>query len=197
MEKDSIFTGTSFEIQTAGKAETETLNTLGKPPRDYDLFLAAATDTFVAKDTDYDSRFMRGMKELDAYTLWAWEVDKKLDRLRTWIQRGELLVKGEGVENSIQDLFVYSVQYRAFTEGRVATLDAGPLTLLHYWRRHKEAIFYETAASFKPGDWIKYLIDKERIAPNEYALQNFIKLYMGDRVNVTDWQQAIREILRG
>lgn len=173
------------------------MDTLVKPPIDYDLFLAAATDTFVAKDTDYDSRFMRGLTELDAFTIWAWEVDKKLDRLRTWITRGELLVKGEGVENSIQDLFVYSVQYRAFVEGRVAPTTAGPITVIHYWKRHKEAIFYETAAIFTPGDWIAYLIQQQRIAPNEYALQNFIKLYMGDRVNVKDWQQAIREILRG
>lgn len=170
---------------------------LEQPPTDYATFVAAANEVFSAKDTDYDSRFMRGMTELDAFTLWAWEVDKKLDRIRTWLDRGELLVKGEGVTNSVQDLYIYSVQYRALNEGRIAPINAGPLTVIHYWKQDREDIFLQVAESFTPGEWIDYFIQQERIAPNEYALQNIIKLYLGDKVNITDWQQAIREILRG
>ena len=161
------------------------------PPENYNVFLDAANETFLAKDTDYDSRFMRGMIELDAFTIWAWEVDKKLDRIRTWINRGELLVKGEGVINSVQDLFIYSVQYEIYSIGYFYIFS------INDWQRDRSVTFYPQASKWTPAEWIEFLIQKKRIAPNEYALQNIIKLYMGDKVNITDWQQAIREILRG
>lgn len=41
------------------------------PPTSYEAFIRTAAATCIAKDTDYNSRFMRGMAELDARTIWA------------------------------------------------------------------------------------------------------------------------------
>lgn len=134
---------------------------------DWDAFLAEATDVCVAKNTDYDSRFMRALLHYQgrrgyeaARTIWAWEVEKKLDRCRTWIKRGELAVKDEGVRNSVIDLFNYTVQYRIFrTAG-----ERNPLTLL------SERDFFEKAAGQNASAWIQYLLNENLIALGEKSL---------------------------
>jgi hypothetical protein len=166
-----------------------------KPPASWDAFLREATDVFIRKDTDYDSRFMRGMLELDARTLWAWEVDKKLDRIRTWLKRGELQVKGEGLNNAVSDLFVYTVQYKALKEGRIHLTTAGPLTLLDYWKRGRKDIFYVTTAMVDPKYWVDYLEAQGRIKADELALKNIIRLYMGGAPTVEEWKAAARSFL--
>lgn len=124
---------------------------------DWDTFLAEATDVFVAKNTDYDSRFMKALVHYRAArgyeaarTIWAWEVEKKLDRCRTWIKRGELLVKDEGVRNSVIDAFNYTVQFSLFVN--CLHQQANPLAEL------TEAKFYSLASKFQPQDWINYWI---------------------------------------
>jgi hypothetical protein len=141
---------------------------------DWEGFLAEATDVFVAKNTDYDSRFMRALVAYQAQrgpeaarTIWAWEVEKKLDRCRTWIQRGELAVKGEGVRNSVIDMFNYTVQYRIFRWHMDAGTDP--------FKDLNERGFYQTAAMIKPGEWLNYLTYIEGlIAPNESELRQLI-----------------------
>lgn len=82
-------------------------------PRSWAEFVSLAVEVHVRKDTDYESRFMKVLldKNLDGKSIWTWEVTKKLDRLRTWVKRGELAVKGEGVIDSIIDLSNYTIQY--------------------------------------------------------------------------------------
>lgn len=82
-------------------------------PNNWDEFVDLAVDVFTRKDTDYESAFMRILldRQVDGRSIWAWEVKKKLDRLRRWIKRGELQVKGEGVLDSVIDLVNYTVQY--------------------------------------------------------------------------------------
>lgn len=140
--------------------------------KDWDTFLAEATAVFVAKNTDYESRFMRALLHYQgrrgyeaARTIWAWEVEKKLDRCRTWIKRGELLVKDEGVRNSAIDLFNYTVQYRIFrTSGNVS-----PLKLL------SEKDFLEQANKNSPKAWIEYIHKTEGlIITAEYKLRDLL-----------------------
>lgn len=165
------------------------------PPASYKVFVAEALHTFVAKDTDYDSRFMRGMIALDAWTLWAWEVDKKLDRLRTWLQRGELQVKGEGVENSVQDLFNYTVQYAYYLRYKGTVFEAGTKKYITDWQSFRVPIFNATALQYSAALWVQFLVTEERIRPDEIALQNILRLYMGDNPTALEWQEAIRSIL--
>ena len=82
-------------------------------PTNWEEFLSMAVDIAVKKNTDYESRFMKALldPQLNGRSLWAWEVTKKLDRLRTWIKRGELKVKGEGALDSVIDLANYTVQF--------------------------------------------------------------------------------------
>lgn len=82
-------------------------------PQSWEEFVGVVVEVFAAKNADYDSRFMKALRsdKYDSRTLWAWEVEKKLDRLRTWIRRGNLQVKGEGVLDSVIDLVNYTVQY--------------------------------------------------------------------------------------
>lgn len=134
---------------------------------DWDSFLSEATAVFVAKNTDYDSRFMRALLQYQeqrgieaARTIWAWEVEKKLDRCRTWIKRGELQVKDEGVRNSVIDLFNYTVQYRIYQAAYTS-----PLELLN------ERDFYKMAALLSADSWLHYLANVEKlIAPEETEL---------------------------
>lgn len=171
----------------------ERLNGKYGPPLNWDAFLRETTDVFVAKDTDYDSRFMRGMIELDARTLWAWEVDKKLDRIRTWLKRGELQVKEEGLNNAVSDLFVYTVQYVFYVDTYINGVREAHS--IEVWQNNRETAFYKQAYNLKPDEWVEFLEMKGRIKPNEIALKNIIRLYMGDKVTVPEWQQAIRALL--
>lgn len=139
--------------------------------RNWDTFLAEATDVFVAKNTDYDSRFMRALIQYNdtrgyeaARSIWAWEVEKKLDRCRSWVTRGQLLVQDEGVKDSVIDLFNYTVQYRIFrTAG-----NNDPLTLLD------EGAFYEHAAVPDAQYWIGYLIAEKLLSPSEERLYQLL-----------------------
>lgn len=184
----TILTGTSYELPT---------HTLEKPPEDYDQFLAMATDVFVQKDTDYDSRYMRGLMELDATTIWAWEVDKKLDRIRTWITRGELQVQGEGLTNAVVDLFNYTVQYvfylTHFTPGN-GNKQVNQQSIA-IWQQQREKLFFTEAVSMGPTAWVLQLERKGRIQPEEELLKHIIQLYMGRKASGKDWQLLIRDLL--
>jgi hypothetical protein len=144
---------------------------------DWDLFLAEATDVFVAKNTDYDSRFMKALVQYQAErgpeaarTIWAWEVEKKLDRCRTWIKRGELLVQDEGVKNSVQDLFIYTVQFVIFNGEVIAGRD--PFALLN------DRDFYAAASKFYATDWVEFLVTEKLITPDEYDLRQELLVEM-------------------
>ncbi|TYS60506.1 hypothetical protein FZC76_21795 [Sutcliffiella horikoshii] len=150
-----------------------------KKPNDFDMFLAMATDVFIQKDTDYDSRFMRGMMKLDARTLWEWEVDKKLDRLRTWLTRGELLVKEEGVENSVVDLFNYTVQYVYYVQVYVNGMNYLKPHNIQGWQEKRERNFYHVASKLKPEEWVKFLESKGRIQKEERVLKALLLEFMG------------------
>lgn len=141
-------------------AEVMPFVTVGDVPKepkvkDWDTFLAAATDLFVRKNTDYDSRFMRALVAYNrqsreaARTIWAWEVEKKLDRLRTWANKGELLVKKEDAYDSVIDLFNYSVQYVIFNH--CMTFRKDPVVSL------TEREFFDTAARYTAQDWVNFL----------------------------------------
>lgn len=84
-----------------------------KAPTTWEEFVDMAVDIFDRKNTDYESAFMNILldKDVDGRSIWAWEVKKKLDRLRRWIKRGELKVKGEGTLDSVLDFTIYTVQY--------------------------------------------------------------------------------------
>lgn len=142
------------------------------PPYDYDAFLNKTTDIFVQKNTDYDSRYTRAlMATKDPAFLWAWEVEKKIDRIRSWVARGELLVKGEGVSNSVHDLFNYTVMYVMFNGCKEKGID--PLAVL------KEVEFYKAAANFQPSDWVGLLETEGLIRSDEEAVKALILKYMG------------------
>ncbi|MEC3841527.1 hypothetical protein [Bacillus amyloliquefaciens] len=168
---------------------------IDKPPADWDLFLAEATDVFVRKDADYDSRFMRGMIDLDAKTLWAWEVDKKLDRIRTWTKRGELQVKGEGVSNSVIDLFNYTVQYFYLTNSYHVSENQNKEEFLKLWQYNREQLFFKVAYNYSIAEWLQFLKTTGRIAADEQLLLLTLRAYMGDRIVIKDYQKAIRSIL--
>ena len=144
-----------------------------QPPRDYDEFLAAATDVFVAKDRDYQSRFMRALCDLenDPRTLWAWEVEKKLDRIRTWTANGKLEVKGEGVKDSVVDLFNYTVQYSMYRQ--CAQLKLDPFLQLN------ERGFFAAAVVKTPGEWLKFIAGEGLLSTVEFEVVSTIFKYMG------------------
>jgi hypothetical protein len=160
------------ELLTQARIWERSLTRFDGAPRDYDEFLAICTDIHVTKNHDYDSRFMKGLLEHGG-AVYFWEASKKLDRLRTWLERGELRVKGEGITNSVQDLFVYTVQYMIFK-----TAD-NPLNRL------SERDFYSMAASRKPEQWMDYWRLCGLIKRHEEHLQMLILRYMGVPV-VTD-----------
>lgn len=181
--------GESFKKDYAGMMEriAKEEQHQERPPHDYDLFVNMATDIMMRKDTDYGSRFMRGLDEHGG-GIWGWEVAKKLDRIRTWIERGQLEVKGEGITNSVVDLFVYTVQYYYhYSHPFPNTLEK--------WAREKEALFYSVARCYEPSTWVNYLVEQGLIKDDEVILQNILRLYMGDEVGVTDWKEAIKQIL--
>jgi hypothetical protein len=144
---------------------------------DWDTFLAEATDVFVAKNTDYDSRFTRALIQYHsqrgveaARTIWAWEVEKKLDRCRTWINRGELLVKDEGVKNSVIDAVNYTAQWLLYQESYEAKKD--PLEQL------TESRFFTLAAQTEAYGFISYWKAQRLIEPKEDRLQELLLVEM-------------------
>lgn len=165
-----------------------------KPAWTYDDFLAAAKDIFVAKSTDYDDRYIKGLIRLDARTIWTWEVEKKLDRLRSWIKRGELQVKDEGIRNSVDDLFIYTVQYYAYVQ-RVINFEQDPVLFLRELRNDRQHFFYWYASTHSVEEWLEFLETRGLIKQDELLLKNLIRVYMGSYVSVADWQEAIRKIL--
>lgn len=101
----------------------------------------------------------------------AAEQTKALFVIRTWIETGELAVKGEGVENAVGDAFNYTVQYVIYTAA--TGFDADPLTLLC------SADFKQCAITTSPTGFIKSLINARLIKENETLLQQTIIDYMG------------------
>lgn len=69
------------------------------------------------------------------------------------------------------------------------------MTVIHYWKQYREYLFYKVAHNATPGAWVEYLIQEQRIGTHEKALQNIIKLYMGEPPGVDDWKDAIKQIL--
>lgn len=141
---------------------------------DWKNFVEEATDVFVAKNTDYDSRFTRALYHYDnfrgreaARTIWAWEVEKKLDRCRTWIARGQLLVKEEGVRNSVVDLFNYTVQYYIY-----CTQVAKGWTLDRALSREN---FQAVALEKGPDYWLQYWPHESLISPEEDKLLDLLR----------------------
>lgn len=164
------------------------------PALSYESYVLTAAELFVQKDTDYDSRYLRALIALHARTIWAWEVDKKLDRIRTWIKRGELQVKGEGIRNSVDDLFIYTVQYAAYTQA-IVNNQREPEAFLKEVRKDREVFFYNNAVKLRADEWAECLVGWGRIKPEELLLQNLIRSYMGDQVRAEEWQLAIKRIL--
>lgn len=185
MGTEQHFIGTSFATP---------VHKMEEPPASYISFVDKAADTFVEKSTDYDHRFLRALVTHDAATLWAWEIDKKLDRLRTWLRRGELQVKGEGLRNSIDDLFIYTVQYLAYLND-VQHYKVDPGTFLEVWTDERRSVFIEAAKKMQPKDYVGFFISRGRIEPHEAALQEIVRLYLGDDLQTIDWQRAIRALL--
>lgn len=163
-----------------------------KRPIDWHDFMAEACMTFEKKSTDYDDRFIKALMSLDAHTLWAWEVDKKLDRIRTWLKRGELQVKTEGIRNSVDDLFIYTVQYIAWN----TTLENEKHRFLDRVRQNRSGFLYWHADTFKPKYWIDVLEKDGRIQEDEKLLKLILRQYMGDTIRTDEWQSAIRTMLK-
>lgn len=160
-------------------------------PENYDIFVSKAVDLFIKKDTDYNSRFIRGLITLDARSLWSWEVDKKLDRIRTWIERKELQVKGEGVYDSVIDLFNYTVQFWFYLknfeglsyEYRSEKSNEQFKQKFNLWQTHREDLFRTEAYRRNPLLWVNYLIQEGRVKEKEQELIDILLLYMGDKNN--------------
>jgi len=184
MTNNKIFVGTSYE-RTLAEA----------PPAGYETFVKNATELFVAKSTDYEHRYLRGLIDNHAATIWKWEVEKKLDRLRTWFRRGELQVKDEGVRNSVDDLFIYTVQYVAYIQECInQQLPADKF--LQKWSEFPVACFLSHAERLTPREWVEFLVLRGLIKENELALQNLIVFYMGGLVLAEDWQASIKAMLK-
>lgn len=165
------------------------------PSFNYATFVAETTKLFVQKDTDYDSRFMRALVDLNAFTIWKWEVDKKLDRLRTWLKRGELQVQGEGIRNSVDDLYIYTVQYVAYIQN-VVNMYQPAEDYMDMVRTERVRFFQHHAEKLKPCEWVEFLVSKGLIGEGEQVLQVLLRSYMGDEVPIDDWRRAIREMLK-
>lgn len=148
-------------------------------PSSFEAFVNSTREIFLAKNADYDSRFMRALIEHQgsggSRALWAWEVDKKLDRLRTWLKRGELQVKGEGIQNSVDDLFIYTVQYCIWLQSNTASKDQKSKLLDSL----NGESFKETATIHSAYLWVSFLIDSERIKSDETELQTLVLKHMG------------------
>lgn len=154
--------------------------TYDKPPKDYQSFIEQQAQIHVEKDTDYGSRFMKGLIE-HGRPIWVWEVEKKLDRVRTWLDRGTLEVKGEGVTNAVGDLFNYTVQYSIWFICTRTGHKENPLDCL------SKEDFKKAALSNMPAQWVALLVSEGLVSNKEKALQNILRLYMGDNPKAGDW----------
>lgn len=161
-------------------------------PDDWKQFMAEACMIFRQKSTDYEDRFIKALMTMDAHTLWAWEVDKKLDRIRTWLKRGELQVKTEGIRNSVDDLFIYTVQYVAWNSTKE---DERP-KFLDRVQHNRSGFLYWHADTFKPKYWVDLLEEDGRIHKDEKLLKLILRQYMGDTIRTDEWQSAIRTMLK-
>lgn len=146
---------------------------LGIEEHSWPVFLAEATAVFVAKNADYEGQFMQGLMQYHslggmaaARTIWAWEVEKKLTRCRTWIKRGELQVKGEGVRDSVIDLFVYTVQFSMFQAG-IRGHHTNPMDMLN-------AEGFESIAKQGPDQWLHVLTFNGLMGREEKELQSLL-----------------------
>lgn len=186
MDSKKIFVGTSHE-RTVDDA----------PTRGYADYVIQAARLFDDKSTDYNHRFLRAMADENnhAGTLWSWEIDKKLDRLRTWFERGELQVKGEGIRNSVDDLFIYTVQYVAYID-EVVNHEVHPEHFIHVWTEDRVPMFITRATRLTPSEWVEFLVQKGRILPGEYWLETLLRHYLGESVTVEDWQASIHALLK-
>lgn len=200
---DPLYWGEEVEAESPNFAELETrvmASIMNQPPENWSAFLQLAVQTHVEKNTDYDSRFMRALAESihfnEATAIWAWEVDKKLDRIRTWLQRGELLVKGEGLVNAVVDLFNYTVQYCIWSEHD----DSGNMEYLR--EELSEPRFHAHAAYYTPVLWTEFLEREARIREGEAALSQILQIFMGywayvgGTVNPSRVPQTAQEVLQ-
>lgn len=138
-------------------------------PKNFEEFVEIATQIFVEKNTDYGNRFTRALMKRGR-VIWEWEVEKKLERIRSWITRGELLVKDEGVSNSVHDLFNYTIIHRMYLASITFNMD--PLKTL------SAENFGALAGGYKPQVLIKYLQDNDLIERQEVELKQIITKYM-------------------
>lgn len=133
-------------------------------------FLAEAVEVLITKDTDYESAFMKALIKFNsergeeaARTIWAWEVEKKLNRCRTWIKRGELRVKNEGVRDSVIDLFIYTMQYQVFLVSLIDNSDP-------FYHLANLKYMTPNGADY----WIDYLVTQGLIQREERELQSLL-----------------------
>jgi len=177
--KVELCTGCSPAIHYAGlaiffdKCTRTTAYDNHQPPVDWDAFISEAVDILVAKDRDFKSAFVKILLnvEFDPVTIWKWEVKKKLDRIRTWEETGTLAVKGEGVKDSVLDLFGYTVLYLIYKDCKQLNID--PLTQLN------ERTFYRMALQYSAKEWLLYLTNEGLIKRTEFQLVSLIFKYMG------------------
>lgn len=141
-----------------------------EPPKSYDEFLNRQCQTDKEKGHDYDYAYMNALFDYGA-TIWKWEVTKKLNRIRTWLKKGELKVKGEGVVNAVGDLFNYTVMYQNFLKATAANEDPclydNPET------------FLATARIRSPKNWVTILILSDLIVATEKEVIDCLLTYMG------------------
>lgn len=164
------------------------------PAASYSVFIHQSTNLFAAKSADYEDRYLKALVDLNAFTIWKWEVDKKLDRLRTWIKRGELQVKGEGIRNSVDDLFSYTVQYVAYIDDCVNHEIPGE-AFIKMVQEHRKVFFEMRARKLNPDEWVEFLVRKGLIGEKEVVLQLLIKHYMGYEIVSEEWRRAIKTLL--
>lgn len=164
---------------------------------DYREFVEQATALFVTKSTDYEDAFIQGMIDHDHVPLWKWEVEKKLNRLRTWLKRGELQVKDEGLRNSVDDIFIYTVQFYAYNLLVFEYDDTSAKDFLNLLRQDRKRLFRDYSAAFGPRELVDYLKKHRLIHEDELLLQGVIRIFMGDEVVAEEWRQAIRIMLKG
>lgn len=140
-----------------------------EPPIDYDDFLARQCQTDREKGHDYGNSYMAALVKFGP-VIWKWEATKKINRIRTWLAKGILVVRGEGVVNAVGDLFNYTVMYRNYQEALLGQKD--PVQL------DNPRDFYRMATTYSPSDWVDLLVDEGLITPEERDLQRYIFAYI-------------------
>lgn len=164
------------------------------PAFNYKSFVQHATNVFAAKSADYEDRYLKALVDMNAFTLWKWEVDKKLDRLRTWLKRGELQVQEEGIRNSVDDLYIYTVQYVAYIENCV-NYDVPGEVFIKSVQDSRKPVFELYAKRLNPVEWVEFLVRKGLIGEKEIVLQLLIQSYMGYEIQSYEWRAAIKALL--